>query len=203
MRLAIPKRVNAVILILALAIGGLAASRAMAADPAAAQSTARGLTETAHAALTGSEARSEQSMADLQGAIDMAFAFDIWRRFLLGDADQTISDGQRAELEALLPGFLANLYVDQFARGLDTAPTVGDVRAVRRDLLVAVTFPRTDGGVLPTEWRIRDFGERGHLVIDIIVGGISFLQLKRDEFAEILSNGGPDALIAHMRANSL
>ncbi|MEM6972550.1 MAG: ABC transporter substrate-binding protein [Pseudomonadota bacterium] len=195
----ITARAAGAVLVLCLAL----ASPAEAADPATAQTTARSLTATAHTALTGSEAPEAERLATLQAAIDETFAFDIWRRFLLGDAVQTMSEAQQAEIEALLPGFLANLYVDQFARGLDVAPEVGDTRDVRRDVLVSVRFPRAGGGTLPTEWRVRDFGERGHLVIDIIVGGISFLQLKRDEFSQILTDGGPEGLIAHMRANAL
>ncbi|MEL6265537.1 MAG: ABC transporter substrate-binding protein [Pseudomonadota bacterium] len=186
-----------------LALSLMFVPQARASDEAAALATATTLVETAHDALTSTARPEAERLAGLQAAIDDAFAFDIWRRFLLDDAAADMTDAQRAELEDLLPGFLAALYRDQFARGLDRAPEVGAVRGVRRDLLVAVKFQRANGGNLPTEWRIRDFGDRGHLVIDVIVGGVSFLQLKRDEFRQILAQRGPDGLIDHVRENAL
>ncbi|MEM6487736.1 MAG: ABC transporter substrate-binding protein [Pseudomonadota bacterium] len=195
----------AAVLIAALLCGmlGWGPGAAKAAEPEAARATASTLVAAAHTALSDTARPEAERLADLQAAIDSTFAFDIWRRFLLDDATQTMTDAQRTEVESLLPGFLANLYRTQFSRGLNEAPALGDTRPVRRDIMVAVRFPRANGETLPTEWRIRDFGERGHLVIDVMVGGASFLQLKRDEFTAILRDGGSDALIAHMRANAI
>jgi ABC-type transporter MlaC component len=46
---------------------------------------------------------------------------------------------------------------------------------------------------------MREFEGRGPLVIDVMVGGASFLLLKRDEFGAVLDRGGPSALIAFMQ----
>lgn len=186
-----------------LALLLLAAPPVAAAEREPALETTRTLVETAHTALTGEERPREARMADLEAAIEDAFAFDLWRRFLLDDLEARMSEAQKAEVEALLPGFLAHLYATQFSRGLDEEPTIGDVRAARRDLLVAVAFPRVNDKTLPTEWRIREFEGGEHRVIDVMVGGASFLRLKRDEFASIVERGGIEALIEHMRENSV
>ena len=184
----------------ALMLSALAAP-AHAADEAAARATAETLVEGAHAALTGNEG--EAALAQLRTTIDEAFAFDIWERFLLGSNADKLSEAEREEFRALLPGFLADLYRKQFGKGLQEKPEIREVTPVRRDLLVRAAIPRADGRTLPVDWRIRDFGERGHLVIDVMVGGTSFLIIKRDEFTALLEQGGPEALLTHMRENSV
>lgn len=192
------------LLLAALALTAVASGpRAIAAEEEAAVATATTLVDEAYDALSSSAQPEEERMAALQGAIDAAFAFDIWRRFLLDPLEDDLSEEERTTAEGLLPGYLANLYRTNFERGLESAPAIGGTRAARRDLLVEVDFPRANGATLPTEWRIRDFDERGHLVIDIMVGGASFLRLKRDEFAAIVQQGGGDGLIAHLRENNV
>ena len=74
---------------------------------------------------------------------------------------EVFTDGQRTEFRRLLPGFLANLYIDQFDRGLHAPPTVGAARKVRRDYLVTSSFKREGGRNLPVQWRLRDAPGRG------------------------------------------
>lgn len=138
----------------------------------------------------------------LRDAITTAFAFDVWERFLIQNRQDAFAPAEKQEFRGLLPGFLAHLYSDQFQRGLSAAPTLGDARPVRRDVLVASRFPRTNGRELPVEWRIREFPGRGPQVIDVMVAGTSFLLLKRDEFTAIIDQGGAQALLAHMRERS-
>ena len=60
-----------------------------------------------------------------------------------------------------------------------------------------------NGKTLPVEYRVREFADRGPLVIDIMVGGISFLVLKRDEFKALIDSRGTDGLLAFMRENAI
>lgn len=163
---------------------------------AAVAATTRLLTD-AHAALA-------QGGGDtaLLAAINDAFAFDIWEAFLLQQQQDTFSAAERAEVRRLLPGFLAQLYRDRFDKGLSTAPQVGTARKVRNDFLVSSMFPRVSGDNLPVNWRLRAFSGEMR-VIDVMVGGTSFLLLKRDEFSSLIAQGGPGALIQHMRDNAL
>ncbi|MFK7943481.1 MAG: ABC transporter substrate-binding protein [Paracoccaceae bacterium] len=158
--------------------------------------TAEHLLSDAHAALGAS------NRPALRAAINTAFAFDVWERFLIQNRQDAFAPAERQEFRGLLPGFLAHLYQDQFQRGLSAAPTLGEARAVRRDVLVSSQFPRSNGGELPVEWRIREFPGRGSQVIDVMVAGTSFLLLKRDEFTAIIDQGGAEALLVHMRERS-
>ena len=159
--------------------------------------TAEHLLSNAHAALGSA------NQPALREAINTAFAFDVWERFLIQNREDSFSSTEKKEFRQLLPGFLAHLYQDQFQRGLSAAPTLGEARQVRRDVLVASRFQRSNGGELPVEWRIREFPGRGSQVIDVMVAGTSFLLLKRDEFTAIIDQGGANALLVHMRNNSI
>lgn len=152
----------------------------------------------AHSALTG-----PGNGPALRVAISDAFAFDVWERFLIESRSDAFTDDQRSSFRNLLPGFLAHLYQNQFDKGLNQAPTLGDARKVRRDVLVSSNFLRPNGGNLPVDWRVRDFPDRGAQVIDVMVGGTSFLVLKREEFTAMIDNGGAEAVLTHMQRNSL
>ena len=156
------------------------------------------LLSNAHAALSGGG-----DDAALRQAIDEAFAFDVWERFLIENRADEFTPEQRERFRALLPGYLAYLYHNQFDRGLDTPPAVGEARPARNDVLVSATFKRANGSDLPVDWRLRDVPQQGMQVIDVMVGGTSFLLLKRDEFASIIDNRGPGGLLEFMEQHSL
>ena len=51
---------------------------------------------------------------------------------------------------------------------------------------------------LHTAWRVRDF--EGRLaIIDVVVEGVSIAMLQRQEFAQVLSRDGIEALLAPLR----
>ncbi|MEM7505175.1 MAG: ABC transporter substrate-binding protein [Pseudomonadota bacterium] len=186
--------------ILTLAIG--LALPVHAADESAALQVADTLVEDAHGALTA-QAGADERAERLRAALQSSFAFDIWERFLIDPEKDGFSADQMIEFRALLPGFLANLYANQFGKGLEAKPEIIEARPARKDILVRAAIPRANGKNLPVDWRIRDLGDRGHMVIDVMVGGTSFLILKRDEFRGVLDQGGPEGLLDFMRQNSI
>ncbi len=177
----------------------MAAAPARAGETAeqAARAVAETLVREAHGAMAAADLDEAARFARLTGVVAAAFAFDIWERFLVGD--RGLTPAQLDEFRALLPGFLARLYADRFGKGLDAEPEVSGTRSVRRDVMVAAAIPRANGKSLPVEYRLRAFAGRGPLVIDIMVGGISFLVLKRDEFKALIDRRGIDGLLAYMR----
>ena len=160
-------------------------------------STTKALLSRAHQAMAGTEDR-----VALRRAVAAAFDFGLWERFLLQGRERAFTPEQRDEFRALLPGFLANLYIDQFDRGMQTPPTVGQARKVRRDYLVASNFQRSGGRKLPVQWRLRNIPSRGPRVIDMMVGGTSFLILKREEFRAIIDKSGADGLLVYIRTKA-
>lgn len=187
---------------------GLALALAVAAPPTQAaapeaRAVAERLVNEAHSALADPAMPQGQRNAQLRGVIADTFAFDVWERFILSDRAGQLSEAELAEFRQLLPGYVANLYRRQFGKGLEAKPEIEDVRQIRRDFMVRAQIPRAEGSPLPVDWRIRDFGERGHLVADVMLGGVSFLVLKRDEFTSILDRQGPDGLLDVMRRNAI
>ncbi len=189
----------------ALALLAAALSMALlAVTPARADATgeqaARALVETlvadAHAAMSAGAADESARVNALEQAISEAFAFDVWERFLLGQ--HQLAPEKRERFRKLLPGFLAHLYAEEFGQGLAAEPEIVGARSVRDDVLVEARIPRAEGEPLPVEYRVRHFEERGPRVIDLMVGGISFLMLKRGEFGALIESDGIDALLAFM-----
>lgn len=140
--------------------------------------------------------------SELAGAITPYFAFDLWGRFLLQPREKAFSAEQRRVFRDLLPGFMAQLYHVQFHDGLNSPPEVGEARKVRRDIMVGTVFEKKNGRRLPVDWRLRRTKKRNVQVIDIMVGGTSFMLQKRDEFTAMIDRGGPDTLLNYMRQNS-
>lgn len=193
-----PRRLFAACIAALLALGTYGAAAQEGDKETRARAATEQLLSEAHSALT-STGGDEQ----LRRAIQEAFAFDIWERFLIGDREDAFDPAQRQRFRELLPAYMAHLYHAQFDKGLDQPPAIGEVRPARNDVLVSATFKRADGRDLPVDWRLREFPDRGPQVIDVMVGGTSFLLLKRDEFAAMIEKGGADAVLSHMADNAL
>jgi phospholipid transport system substrate-binding protein len=185
-----------------LAVAALAAL-AIAAGPAQAQDKVERARSTTQQLLTqANQALSANDNAALRSAIESAFDFGIWERFLTEPRADRFSPEQRARFRELLPGYLAYLYHEQFDRGLATPPSIGEATPARNDVLVAATFQRPGGRTLPVQWRLRETAD-GPQIIDVMVGGTSFLLLKRDEFTSMIDRGGVDALLTFMQQHAL
>lgn len=184
--------------LVALAIAmGVAQGVAQAQDQ-----TERARATTQHLLSEANRALLANDNAALRGVIRDAFDFGIWERFLIQPRADRFSPEQRARFRELLPGYLAYLYHEQFDRGLATPPSVGTATPARNDVLVGATFQRANGQALPVQWRLRETSQ-GPQIIDVMVGGTSFLLLKRDEFTSMIDRGGVDLLLGHMQQNSL
>ncbi len=170
----------------------------------AARGVARTLLQDAYGAMSAPDLDATARFARLTDTVADAFAFDIWERYLVGD--RNLTPAQLAEFRSLLPGFLARLFADQLGRGVEsgltTAPQISGARILRRDVMVSAAIARVDAKPLPVEYRIRDFAGRGPRIIDIMIGGISFLVLKRDEFKSLIDSQGAEGLLAFMRENA-
>lgn len=188
---------------LLLALGLAAAGAAALAQDfeTRARDAVAALVSEVHAALSDQTLSSQARDAAIETAAAEAFALDLWRRAVIGGDEAGFTPEQSAAIDAALPGWLAGLYVERFA-GAGRKPEVGDVSPARRDVLVDVTMFRPRGERLPLDYRVREIDGEPR-ILDVIVGGVSFAILKREEFRAILERGGPEALIAHLREGAL
>lgn len=184
-----------------LSAWALAAGLASGAPPEAFESRARervaALVEAAHEARTDPGLGAVERAERMRAAVASAFALDLWLRAVLGERAEALTPAERAEIEALLPAYLAALYLDSFGAGA-APPVVGEVEPARRDVLVAARLPRASAEDLELLYRVREVAGEAR-VLDVLVGGVSFALLKRDQFRSILEAEGPARLIEVMR----
>lgn len=193
-----------------MSIWKLAAAAAVAFSLAAAPKTADATSESAalgvvntlvdnaHATLSDGGASPPARFGALKSLVSGAFAFDVWEKFMLGDAAKKFSQAELAEFRALLPAYMARLYEKQFGADLSEKPNVQGAEAVKGDVFVNTAFPRNGRRPLPVRFRLRDSGS-GPRIIDIGVAGISFLLTRRQEFGSVIQQKGVPSLLAFMR----
>lgn len=169
------------------------AALAQSGGERAAMRTAKVLVKKAHGALANSGLSKGQQLSRLESAVRQTFAFSVWETFLLGKNAKLLSKKQRSQFRKLLPKYLAKLYMNQFGKGLRNQPEIKGAKTVRKDVLVRARIPRSNGGSLPVDWRLRNVKGK-YRVIDFMVGGTSFLVLKRAEFNSVIKRAGPDKL---------
>ena len=153
------------------------------------------MTDKATAALTSDKAEAEQ-LAEFQGVLGEGLALDVIGKFMIGDIRKSMTAEQIARYDAAFPPYLTRLYADQFADIVGRPLTVIDSKALgARDVIVRTQFTRSDGPPINVDWRIRKLRSGEQKAIDIIVGGVSIMLVKREEFSAFIAQNGVDALI--------
>ncbi len=71
----------------------------------------------------------------------------------------------------------------------------------RQDALVRTKLSLRSRPSVTIDWRLRQSGGRA-AIIDVIIEGVSLLVTQRADFAAILERGGPDGLLANLRARA-
>ena len=138
----------------------------------------------------------------MHSAILPYFDFDWWTKILIDPRKDQFAPVQLHRVRELMPGYIAHLYHQRFSDGLNRQPTVHEVRKVRRDYLVTSSFKRRGARDLPVDWRLREVPGEGSQVIDMMVGGTSFLILKREEFHAIIDKSGAEGILTFLREKS-
>ncbi|HNR78074.1 MAG TPA: ABC transporter substrate-binding protein, partial [Parvularculaceae bacterium] len=178
----------------------LAAAPAIAAEEAGANideavAFAKDLTDKATAALTSDKSEAEQ-LADFQGVLGEGLALDVIGKFMIGDIRKSMTPEQLARYDAAFPPYLTRLYADQFADIVGRPLTVMDSKALgAKDVIVRTQFTRSDGPPINVDWRVRKLRTGEQKAIDIIVGGVSIMLVKREEFSAFIAQNSVDALI--------
>lgn len=159
---------------------------------------AKGLTDKATAALTSERTDAEQ-LKDFQGVLGEGLALDVIGKFMIGDVRKSMTTEQIARYDAAFPPYLTRLYADQFAEIVGRPLAVIDAKALgARDVIVRTQFTRKEGAPINVDWRIRKLRSGEQKAIDIIVGGVSIMLVKREEFSAFIAQNDVDALIARI-----
>jgi len=95
--------------------------------------------------------------------------------------------------------FLARRYGDRIDRyQQEKVEIVGERSATGGDALVATRIHRPNGAPVDVDYRLRA-NDGVWRVIDVKIEGISLVSNYRDQFHEVLSQGGPEDLLAQLR----
>ncbi len=159
---------------------------------------AKGLTDKATAALTSDKTEAEQ-LKDFQAVLGEGLALDVIGKFMIGDIRKSMTEAQIARYDAAFSPYLTRLYADQFADIVGRPLEVIDAKALgARDVIVRTQFTRRDGPPINVDWRVRKLRTGEQKAIDIIVGGVSIMLVKREEFSAFIAQNSIDALIARI-----
>ena len=153
---------------------------------------------------------SDDSLSDVQRETEFrrlfAAGFDVDRisRFVRGRHWRTASDQERAEYRTLFENFIIDTYARRLGGYSGETLAVGAARLSKKGrAIVSSRLNRPDGPPVKVAWRLRG-GDKGWLIFDIVVEGVSMALTQRSEFASIINNNGGqiEALLQALRGNT-
>ncbi len=117
-----------------------------------------------------------------------------WRRF---------TPAQQEEFQAEFKNYLSTSYgsrIDRFNQ--ERVRITGEREEPRGDVTVLSVVVGGEFDNASVNYRLRNRSGRW-LVIDVMIEGISFVSNYRDQFREVLGNGGPEHLLERLREKNL
>ncbi len=141
----------------------------------------------------------EERRARLEQIVYQRFDFRTMSRLVLARNWKKFSEAQQEEFVTEFRTYLANSYgmrLDRYSG--EVVQVVGERVEPRGDVtvLTRVVGGEYDGALV--DYRLRS--KRGPwLVIDVIVEGVSLVSNYRDQFKEVLANGGPAHLLNRLK----
>lgn len=144
----------------------------------------------------------EERETEFREILREGFALRYISLLVLGKHRKSATPEQMAEYQIYFSEFILKKYsalLGGYAG--ETFVVLGSKPSGKRDVIVRSEIRRDVGAPIPTDWRVRRFGEDLQ-VIDIKVEGVSMVQSQRDEFNAILTREGMVGLIAVLRART-
>ncbi len=143
------------------------------------------------------------SQGDRRAAIEaiahQRFDFRTMSKLVLSRNWKRFSAEQRDDFLREFRAYLAVSYGDRIDRyEQEEVEIVGEREEPRGDVTVRTRIVGGEYAGATVDYRLR--GRTGlWLVVDVVVEGISLVSNYRDQFREVLSNGGPDHLLDRLR----
>jgi phospholipid transport system substrate-binding protein len=127
------------------------------------------------------------------------FDFPTMSKLVLAKYWKRFDAAQREEFMKEFKDFLAHRYGDRIDRyEQEKVEIVGERSATGGDAIVATKIHRPSAQAVEVEYRLRS-REGAWRVIDVKIEGISLVSNYRDQFHAVLSQGGPEKLLAQLR----
>jgi len=131
----------------------------------------------------------------LETIVYARFDFETMSRLVLARNWKRFSEAQQQEFIREYKIYLANNYGERLDRyNQEKVEITGQREEPRGDVTVhtKIVGGEYDGALV--DYRLRNKGD-GWRVIDVIVEGVSLVSNFRDQFKEVMSNGGPTGLL--------
>ena len=150
------------------------------------------------AVLAKKDVSATQKRAQVENIVYDYMDFDTLTRLVLARNYQGFTDDQRKRFTDEFRRHLSVTYgrnVEKY--GDEKVEITGDRPEARGDWTVTTKIIRGGGasGQVDVDYRLRKAGDKW-LVIDMVIENVSLVSNFRSQFQDLLSNGGPDQLIA-------
>lgn len=184
-----------------LALGLLGPATAVSATaPDAAKAFIETISNRAIAILADKSRPLESREEDVRLILSSALAIEAIGRFTLGRHWAQASEEQRADYQALFADWVVRSYARRLSAYSGESFTVQRATAMgKEDALVMTQLTQAQGTPLSAGWRVRDAGQAGMKILDVIVEGVSMVVAQRDEFDAIAQKNGVGGLIEMLR----
>jgi phospholipid transport system substrate-binding protein len=144
----------------------------------------------------------DQREAVFRDLLGKGFDLEFIARFVAGRYYRDMTPDQQADYQRLFGDYVLKTYASRFGGYTGEQFAVVSARpAGQQDVLVQSRIERQNGPPIGAEWRVRSSGS-GYRIIDVTVEGVSMAVTQRAEFDSVLSRGGPESLLAALRART-
>lgn len=146
----------------------------------------------------------EQRESVFRDLLRQGFDLDFIGRFVAGRYYRDMTPEQQSEYQRLFGDFVLKTYASRLGGYAGEQFSVASSRSAgQQDVLVQSRIERPGGGApIGAEWRVRAIGGN-YRIIDVSVEGVSMAVTQRAEFDSVLSRGGPESLLAALRARTI
>lgn len=161
------------------------------------------LIEKALAILNDPNLDKPQRIAALEEIALDRFDFRTMSKLVLARNWKRFTPAQQEEFQAEFKDYLSASYssrIDRFNQ--ETVRITGEREEPRGDVTVLSVIVGGEFNNASVNYRLRNRSGRW-LVIDVMVEGISFVSNYRDQFREVMGNGGPEHLLERLREKNL
>ena len=127
------------------------------------------------------------------------FDFQLMARLSLGKKWKKIKKKQRKEFVKVFVKRIQRSYLEKLDLYTDEEVIIGDAKQTKKKRAVLTTYLVSEDDKKEMIYKFRKHKNRGWLVYDVNILGVSFIQTYRSQFAGVLKNKTMDELIEDLK----
>lgn len=146
------------------------------------------------------EAKTEERRDKLRTVIRKRFSFDQMAMRSMGRHWRSLDDAEKKEFVSLFGELVENSYIEKVEGYTDEKIIYEEEVAVKNTSTVKTKLVTTKGTEIPIHYRMIDRGNRGWVVYDIVIEGVSLVRTYRTQFNSIMRSSDYADLATQLRA---